>query len=58
MSEYADAKPHYRIDDTKNIHLLAERQSSTFNVEDFAQFMFGGSDNPFDINTRRQLSFV
>ncbi|CAF1500184.1 unnamed protein product [Adineta ricciae] len=58
MPEYADAKPHYRINDTKNIHLLAERQSSTFDVEDFAQFMFGGSDNPFDINTRRQLSFV
>ncbi|UJR20018.1 hypothetical protein I4U23_023152 [Adineta vaga] len=55
MSEYADAKPHYQINDTKNIHLLTERQSATINVEELTQFMFGGSNNPFDINIRRQL---
>ena len=51
-----ETKPHYRINDTKNVHLLAERQSATFNVEELTQFLFGGLGNPFEINIRRQIS--
>ena len=56
MVEDNRTKSHYQINDTKNVHLLTERQSATFDVEELTQFMFGGSENPFDINTRRQLS--
>ncbi|CAF3578845.1 unnamed protein product [Adineta steineri] len=55
MVEHYHTKPHYQINDTKNIHLLTERQSATFDVEELTQFMFSGSENPFDINTRRKL---
>jgi hypothetical protein len=58
MVEQYHTKSHYQINDTKNVHLLTERQSPTFDVEELTQFMFGGSENPFDINTRRQLSSV
>ena len=51
-----EAKPNYEINDTKNVHLLMERQSATFNVEELTQFMFGGLENYFEINTRRQIS--
>jgi len=56
MVEKDPTKPHYQINDTKNIHLLTERESATFNVEELTQFMFGGPNNYFEINTRRQLS--
>ncbi len=56
MVEHHHATPHYQISDTKNIHLLTERQSATFNVEELTQFMFGEPENYFEINTRRQLS--
>ena len=58
MVEDQHTKPHYQINDTKNIDLLSERQSATFNVEELTQFMFGEPGNPFEINTRRQLSSV
>lgn len=58
MVEHHRTKPHYQINDTKNIHLLTERQLTTFDIEELTQFMFSGSDNPFDINTRRQLGLV
>lgn len=56
MVENELTKPHYHINDTKNLHLLTERESSTFNVEEFTQFMFGGPGNYFEINKRRELS--
>jgi hypothetical protein len=56
MVEYYHTKPHYQISDTKNVNLLTERQSATFNLEELTQFMFGGPDNYCEINTRRQLS--
>jgi hypothetical protein len=56
MAEDTEMKPHYQISDTKNLHLLTERQSATFNVEELTQFMFDGPDNYFEINKRRQLS--
>lgn len=56
MVEDIRTKPHYQINDTKNAHLLTERESATFDVEELTQFMFGSAENPFDINTRRQLS--
>nr|BAK02006.1 predicted protein [Hordeum vulgare subsp. vulgare] len=55
MDTSSVAKPHYEINDTKNVHLLEERQSATFNVEEFTQFMFGQSDNYYEINTRRKI---
>jgi hypothetical protein len=58
MVENNKTKPFYQINDTKNVHLLTERESATFNVEELTQFMFGGPDNYFEINTRRQLSSV
>jgi hypothetical protein len=58
MVNHYHTKPHYQISDTKNVHLLTERQSATIDVEELTQFMFGGPENPFDINTRRQLSSV
>jgi hypothetical protein len=58
MVEDNETKPHYQINDSKNLHLLTERQSATFNVEELTQFMFGGPDNYFEINKRRQLSRV
>ncbi len=56
MIESDQTKPHYQLTDTKNIHLLTERESATFNVEELTQFMFGGPGNHFEINTRRQIS--
>ncbi len=56
MVEDNGTKPHYHISDTKNLHLLTERQSATFNVEELTQFMFSGPDNYFDANKRRQIS--
>ncbi|CAF1253259.1 unnamed protein product [Rotaria sordida] len=53
--ENNEPKPHNQISDTKNDHLLTERQSATFNVEELTQFMFGGPGNYFEINTRRQI---
>ena len=58
MNENDETKPHYHISDTRNVHLLTERESATFNVEELTQFMFGGPGNYFEINTRRQLSSV
>ena len=55
MTEHDKEPPHYRIADTKNADLLRERQRATIDVEQVTQFMFGGSDNYFDINTRRRL---
>ena len=51
-----ESDPLYRISDTKNIDLLNERQLSTFDVEQLTQFLFGGNENYFDINKRRQIS--
>jgi hypothetical protein len=56
MVEHYQTKPHYQISDTKNVNLLTERESATFDVEQLTQFMFGGAGNYFEINTRRQLS--
>jgi len=56
MVEDEKTKPHYQISDTKNVNLLTERESATFNVEELTQFMFGGPENYFEINARRQLS--
>ncbi len=56
MVEHIQTKPHYHISDTKNVNLLSERESATFNVEDLTQFMFGQPDNYYEINTRRQIS--
>jgi hypothetical protein len=58
MVGQALAKPHYRIEDTKNVHLLSERQSSTFNVEELTQFMFGQPGSYYEINARRQIGSV
>ena len=51
-------KPNYQMSDTKNKHLLMERRSATFNVEELTQSMFGGPGNYFEINTRREISSV
>ncbi len=40
-----ESEPHYKISDTKNVDLLNERKSATFNVEKLTQFMFGGPIN-------------
>jgi hypothetical protein len=56
MVENQDQGPHYRISDTKNADLLRERQSSTFDVEELTQFMFGSLTVYFDISKRRQIS--
>ncbi len=56
MVENQDQGPFYRISDTKNSDLLRERQSSTFDVEQLTQFLFGGSNNYFNVNIRRQIS--
>jgi acyl-CoA oxidase len=58
MSANDETKPHYQISDTKNVHLLTERESATFNVEELTQFLFGGPGNYFEINKRRQISSV
>ena len=51
-------KAHYQISDTKNPHILTERQSATFNVEELTQFMFGGAGNYFEISARRQIGLA
>jgi hypothetical protein len=56
MVEKDQTKPHYQTSDTKNPHLLTERESATFNVEELTQFMFGGPGNYFEINKHRQIS--
>ncbi len=56
MVEHYQTKPHYQISDTKNVNLLTERESATFDVEQLTHFMFGGPGNYFEINTRRQIS--
>ncbi|CAF1354498.1 unnamed protein product, partial [Adineta steineri] len=55
MVDSKSTKPHYEISDTKNVNLLSERESATFNVEELTQFMFGGPDNYYELNTRRKL---
>ncbi|CAF0733727.1 unnamed protein product [Adineta steineri] len=55
MVDSKSTKPHYEISDTKNVNLLCERESATFNVEELTQFMFGGTDNYYELNTRRKL---
>lgn len=56
MVDNQDQGPYYRFSDTKNADLLRERQSGTFDVEQLSQFMFGGLNNYFNINKRRQIS--
>jgi hypothetical protein len=56
MVDNQDQGPYYRFSDTKNADLLRERQSATFDVEQLSQFMFGGLNNYFNINKRRQIS--
>lgn len=56
MIENDETKPHYQINDTKNIDLLSERKTATFNVETLTQLMFGGANNPFELHTRRRIS--
>jgi hypothetical protein len=56
MVDNADQGPHHRISDTKNPDLLRERQSSTFDVEQLTQFMFGGLNGYFNVTKRRQIS--
>ena len=56
MVENQATGPYYQIQDTKNVDLLHERQSATFNVEALTQFMFAGPDAYLDINKRRQIS--
>jgi hypothetical protein len=58
MVESQEQGPYYQISDTKNVDLLRERQSATFDVEQLSQFMFGGTYNYFDLNKRRQLSTI
>ncbi|CAF2817046.1 unnamed protein product [Rotaria sp. Silwood2] len=56
MVDTQDQSPFYRISDTKNLDLLHERQSSTFDVEQLTQFIFGDPKGYFNINKRRQLT--
>lgn len=56
MVENQDDGPYHRISDTKNADLLRERQSTTFDVEQLTQFMFGGAKSYFNLTKRRQLS--
>ena len=56
MIENDETKPHYQIDDTKNIDLSTERKSATFHVETLTQLMFGGPGNPFELHARRRIS--
>jgi hypothetical protein len=56
MVEAQDQGPYYRVNDTKNPDLLHERQSSTFDVEQLTQYVFGGLNNYFNVNKRRQIS--
>jgi hypothetical protein len=58
MVESQQQGPFYQISDTKNADLLRERQSSTFDVEQLSQFLFGGLNNYFNINKRRQISTI
>lgn len=56
MVDSQDQSPFYKISDTKNVDLLRERQSATFDVEELTQFMFAGSESYFNINKRRQIT--
>jgi hypothetical protein len=58
MVEKEDYGPYYQISDTKNPDLLRERQSSTFDVEQLTQFIFGGSNSYFNVTRRRQISIL
>ena len=58
MVDSQEQGPFYQISDTKNPDLLRERQSATFDVEQLTQYMFGGPNNYFQVNRRRQLSTI
>lgn len=58
MLDNQDQGPYYRISDTKNVDLLRERESATFDVEQLTQYMFGGPKSYFNLNKRRQLSML